>query len=132
MEFADFLDARLFSSMIRMATPIILVALGGVMTSQAGILNISLEGTMLFSAFFAVFGSYLFQSALWGVIFAILAGFLMSVLFSVFVIKLKADEFVIGIALNIFAGGLTGAGGLTTTTLSVAVDIFDPTINHNA
>lgn len=108
MDLTNFIDARLFSSMIRMATPIILVALGGVMTSQAGILNISLEGTMLISAFFAVFGSYLFQSALMGVLFAILAGFLMSVLFSLFVIKLKADEFVIGIALNIFAAGLAG------------------------
>ncbi len=112
MEFSEFFDARLLSSMIRMATPIVLVALGGVMTSQAGILNISLEGTMLLSAFFAVFGSYVFQSAFMGVMCAILAGLLMSVLFSLFVIKLKADEFVIGIALNIFAGGLTGAGGL--------------------
>ncbi len=67
MSFAELVDARLFSSMLRMSTPIVLVALGGVMTSQAGILNISLEGTMLLSAFFAVLGSYLFQSALMGI-----------------------------------------------------------------
>lgn len=107
-------DEQLFSSMIRMATPIILVALGGIMTSQAGILNISLEGTMLISAFFAVYGSFLFQNAFIGVLFGVAAGLLMSVLFSFFVIKLKADEFVIGIALNIFASGLNGAGGLTS------------------
>jgi simple sugar transport system permease protein len=107
MQFIDVIDAKLFSSMIRMATPISLAALGGVMTSQAGILNISLEGMMIISAFFAALGSYLFQSAMMGVIFGIMAGFLMSVLFSLFVIKLKADEFVIGIALNIFAAGLT-------------------------
>ncbi|MCP4403870.1 MAG: ABC transporter permease [bacterium] len=113
MPLVELLDAKLLSSMIRMATPIALVALGGVMTSQAGILNISLEGTMLLSAFFAVLGSFLFQNAFMGVLFAVFAGLLMSVLFSLFVIKLKADEFVIGIALNIFAGGLTGAGGVT-------------------
>jgi ABC-type uncharacterized transport system permease subunit len=107
MPLSNFIDARLFSSMIRMATPIILAALGGLMTSQAGILNISLEGTMILSAFFAVLGSYLFQSAMMGIFFGILAGILMSLLFSLFVIKLKADEFVIGIALNIFAAGLT-------------------------
>ena len=112
MSLLELFDAKLLSSMIRMATPIALVALGGVMTSQAGILNISLEGTMLLSAFFAVLGSFLFQSPLMGVLFAVCAGLLMSVLFSLFVIKLKADEFVIGIALNIFAGGLTGAGGV--------------------
>jgi len=112
MSFVELFDAKLLSSMFRMATPIVLVALGGLMTSQAGILNISLEGTMLLSAFFAVVGSYLFQSALAGVLFALFAGLMMSMLFSLFVIKLQADEFVIGIALNIFAGGLTGAGGL--------------------
>ncbi|GAK51699.1 inner-membrane translocator [Candidatus Moduliflexus flocculans] len=113
MFLSEFLDAKLFSSMIRMATPIVLVALGGVMTSQAGILNISLEGTMLLSAFFAILGSYWFHNAFAGVMFALLAGLAMSALFSLFVIKLKADEFVIGIALNILAGGLTGSGGLT-------------------
>jgi ABC-type uncharacterized transport system permease subunit len=107
MQISNLIDARLLSSMLRMATPITLAALGGVMTSQAGILNISLEGTMIISAFFAVFGSYLFQSAMMGIIFGILAGILMSFLFSLFVIKLKADEFVIGIALNLFATGLT-------------------------
>ena len=93
--------------MIRMATPIVLAALGGVMTSQAGILNSSLEGTMIISAFSAVFGSYLYQIAMMGILFGILEGMLMSIIFSLFVIKLKADEFVIGIALNIFAAGLT-------------------------
>ncbi len=64
------------------------------MTSQAGILNISLEGTMLLSGIFWLLGSYLFQSALMGIVCAILVtGLLMSVLFSIFVIKLKADEF---------------------------------------
>ena len=75
MPFTDLFDAKLLSSMIRMATPIILVALGGIMTSQAGILNISLEGTMLVSAFFAIVGSYLFQNAFMGVLFALMAGF---------------------------------------------------------
>lgn len=107
MRFIEFIDVKLFSAMIRMTTPIVLAALGGLMTSQAGILNISLEGTMIIAAFSAVCGSYLLHSALFGVIFGMLAGVVMSVLFSLFVIRLKADEFVIGIALNLFAAGLT-------------------------
>ena len=107
MRFIEFIDVKLFSAMIRMTTPIVLAALGGLMTSQAGILNISLEGTMIIAAFSAVCGSYLLHSALFGVIFGMLAGVGMSVLFSLFVIRLKADEFVIGIALNLFAAGLT-------------------------
>lgn len=107
MSLIEFFDARLLSSMLRMSTPIVLAALGGIMTSQAGILNISLEGTMLIAAFFAVFGSYLFQSAVMGIVFGLLAGLGMSILFSLFVIKLQADEFVIGIALNLFAVGVT-------------------------
>ena len=113
MALLDLIDAKLLSAMIRMATPITLAALGGLMTSQAGILNIALEGTMLLAAFSAVVGSFWFQSAWMGVLFAIVAGFSLSLLFSLCVIQLKADEFVIGIALNILVGGLTGAGGLT-------------------
>lgn len=92
---------------IRTATPLILAALGGLLTQQAGILNIGMEGMILLGAFFGVVGSYFLGSAFAGVALAAFVGLLIGLLFAVFVIDLKSDEFVIGIAINIFAGGLT-------------------------
>ena len=92
---------------IRTATPLILAALGGLLTQQAGILNIGMEGMILLGAFFGVVGSYFSGSAFLGVGLAVLVGILIGLVFALFVIDLKSDEFVIGIAINIFAGGLT-------------------------
>ncbi|MCT4662526.1 MAG: ABC transporter permease [Tissierellales bacterium] len=103
----DIFNLALLQNTIRTATPLVLAALGGLLTMHAGILNIGMEGMILIGAFFAVLGSYLFQSALMGVVFGVVAGIIMGLLFGVFVIELKSDEFIIGIAINIFAGGLT-------------------------
>lgn len=92
---------------IRTATPLILAALGGLLTQQAGILNIGMEGMILLGAFFGIVGSYFFGSSLAGVALAVVAGILIGLIFGAFVIDLKSDEFIIGIAINIFAGGLT-------------------------
>ncbi len=103
----DVFDLALLQNTIRTATPLILAALGGLLTMHAGILNIGMDGMILIGAFFGVLGSYFFGSSLMGVLLAILSGILIGALFGLFVIELKADEFIIGIAINIFAGGLT-------------------------
>jgi len=103
----DVFNLTLLQNTIRTATPLILAALGGLLTMHAGILNIGMEGMILIGAFFGVLGSYAFGSALMGVIVAIISGICIGLLFGVFVIDLKSDEFIIGIAINIFAGGLT-------------------------
>jgi len=105
--FEDVFNLTLLQNTIRTATPLILAALGGLLTMHAGILNIGMEGMILIGAFFGVLGSYMFSSALMGVLIAIVSGILIGLLFGVFVIDLKSDEFIIGIAINIFAGGLT-------------------------
>ncbi|KDR94991.1 nucleoside ABC transporter membrane protein [Peptoclostridium litorale DSM 5388] len=103
----DILNLALIQNTIRTATPLILAGLGGLLTMHAGILNIGMEGMILIGAFFGVLGSYFFASSFMGVIMAIISGIVMGFLFGFFVIELKADEFIIGIAINIFAGGLT-------------------------
>ncbi|WP_353094463.1 ABC transporter permease [Tissierella praeacuta] len=105
--FSEIFNLALIQHTIRTATPLILAALGGLLTQQAGILNIGMEGMILLGAFFGVVGSYFFGSSLAGVIFAVFIGLLVGLLFALFVIDLKSDEFVIGIAINIFAGGVT-------------------------
>lgn len=105
--FKELFNLALLQHTIRTATPLILAALGGLLTQQAGILNIGMEGMILLGAFFGVVGSYFFGSSLAGVVLAASIGALVGLLFAFFVIDLKSDEFVIGIAINILAGGLT-------------------------
>lgn len=89
------------------ATPILLAALGGTFTYYAGVFNIAMEGMMLTGAFGAVVGSYFFHSWPVGLAFAIAFSVLMAVIFIIFAVVLRADEFVTGIALNLFAVGAT-------------------------
>jgi general nucleoside transport system permease protein len=97
----------LLTGMIAGATPILLAALGGTFTYYAGVFNIAMEGMMLAGAFFAVVGSYFFHSWAMGILLAILGSLLMAVIFIIFSVVLKTDEFVTGIALNLFAVGAT-------------------------
>ena len=97
----------LFRQMLRSATPVALAAMGGAMTEHAGIMNIGMDGMILMGAFTAVAVSIATGSAFLGVLAAILVGILVGLFFALFVVKFKSDEFIIGTALNIFAGGLT-------------------------
>jgi len=93
--------------MIAATTPILLAALGGTLTFYAGIFNIAMEGMMLAGAFFAVIGSYYFSSWVMGILLAIIGSLAMALIFIVFAVVLKTDEFVTGIGLNLFALGVT-------------------------
>jgi len=97
----------LINGMISGATPILLAALGGAFTFYAGVFNIAMEGMMLTGAFFAVLGSYYFESWLMGVLLAIVGSLVMALIFILFAVVLDTDEFVTGIALNLFAVGAT-------------------------
>ncbi len=97
-----------FQQMLRSATPVALAAIGGSMTEHAGIMNIGMDGMILMGAFFAVLGSFLFQSAMAGLLLTLGVGLLVGLFFALLTVKFKSDEFIIGCALNTFALGLTG------------------------
>lgn len=97
----------LINGMIASATPILLAALGGALTFYAGIFNIAMEGMMLSGAFFGMLGSYTFHSWPMGILFAILGSILMALVFILFAVVLKMDEFITGIGLNMFSAGAT-------------------------
>ncbi len=103
----EFFNLPLIQNTIRTATPLVLAGLGGLLTMHSGMLNIGMEGMILIGAFFGIVGSYFFTSSLMGVALATVSGIIIGGIFGFFVIELKADEFIIGIAINIFAGGLT-------------------------
>ncbi|MEO1222833.1 MAG: ABC transporter permease [Pseudomonadota bacterium] len=103
----DIFNISLLAATIRTTVPILLVALGGAFTTKAGIFNIGLEGMMLVSAFFAVLGSMYFGSAIMGVMAGMIAGMLTATLFALLVVTFRANEVVVGLAINILASGMT-------------------------
>ena len=103
----DVFNIGLLQNTLRTATPVILAAMGGLLTEQAGIMNIGMDGMILIGAFVAVAFSFTMSSAAMGVIAAVLVGIAIGLFFALFVVKLRSDEFIIGMALNTFAGGLT-------------------------
>ena len=122
----DIFNILLLQNTLRTATPVVLAALGCLMTQHVNITNIGIDGMMLMGAFFAVLGSYYMGSWAAGIAVAMVLGVLLGLFYYVFVIKFKSDEFIIGVALNIFAGGLTVF--LLRTIFKVAGSFSDPAI----
>lgn len=100
--------SALLASMLANATPLLFAALGGVLSERGGVIMIGLEGIMLVGAFFALLGADLTGSWVGGVGAAALAGGLVALGYGVFAIHLRADQIVGGVALNLFALGITG------------------------
>ncbi|MBR6028506.1 MAG: ABC transporter permease [Clostridia bacterium] len=92
---------------INTATIVVLAGLGCLMTDQAGMMCIGIDGMMTAGAFAAVIGSWLCSSWIMGLVFALAVGLLLGGFYGLFVIRYKSDEFIIGVALNIFAVAIT-------------------------
>jgi simple sugar transport system permease protein len=99
--------AQLFASTLRLATPLIFAALGGMFSERAGVINIALEGLMLIGAWAAAVGTLLTHSPWVGSAFGMAAGILLAAIHGFFVIRLRANQIVAGMAINMFAFGLT-------------------------
>ena len=93
--------------MISVATPIIFAAQGGLITGYCGTFNIGLEGMMLLSAFFSAYIAEITSNLLLGVIGGILISIIVGIVMILFTLKLRASNFMLGIALNLLAVGLT-------------------------
>lgn len=87
----------LLTAMLTTATPLILAALGEVITERAGILNLGIEGTMYAGAFTGFLGAHLFGSAWWGLLVAIVAGLLAGLLMAVLTVTFGVNQHVAGI-----------------------------------
>jgi ABC-type uncharacterized transport system permease subunit len=98
---------QLWASTLAMAVPLALPALGGTFSERTGVVNIAMEGIMLVGAFFAVTFSYYTGSAWAGLALALVMGALLAAIFAWAAIRLAADQVVLGMAVNIFAAGLT-------------------------
>ena len=92
---------------IRVATPILLPALGGAICNRAGVVNLGLEGIMLLSALAGVLGSAYGGSLFAGLLTGLGTALLVSLVFAYFHLNLKADATICGTAINTFASGFT-------------------------
>jgi len=92
---------------LRIAIPYLLASAGGVMSERSGLIGLTLEGYMLGGAFCAALGAYAGGSPWVGVIAAVAGGAALAWLYAVSSIRYKADQVVVGIAINLLAIGLT-------------------------
>ena len=92
---------------IRMAVPLVLASIGGVLCERSGIINLGIEGMMLMGSFGAVVGVHYTGSPWMGVLFGVLVGGLFGLLHAVLCIKFRTNQSVSGVGINIFASGLT-------------------------
>ena len=97
----------LFFSTVRSATPLIFPALGGTFSERSGVVNIGLDGMMTVGAFTAVLISFKTGSPWLGFIGSMVAGGLFGLLLAFLSIYFKANQVVVGTAINILAVSLT-------------------------
>lgn len=96
----------LLSGTLRTSTPILLAALGQVYTQKSGILDLSVEGTMIVSCLAAFIVTFFSQSLLLGMLAAIFVGFIYSSLMAFLCITVKANQVIAGTALTMLGTGL--------------------------
>jgi ABC-type uncharacterized transport system permease subunit len=104
----ELFSASLAMSTLRLATPLVLAALGGLFSERAGVVNIALEGTMLAGAFSAAALTYAAGSPWVGLLGGIGAGLLIATIHALACIRYRADQVVSGTAINILMSGVPG------------------------
>ncbi|HJQ33613.1 MAG TPA: ABC transporter permease [Pyrinomonadaceae bacterium] len=103
---SEIFNLGLLFSAIRLATPLLLAALGGLYSERSGVINIALEGLMLAGAFTAASMTYYAGSPWVGLLAAIVAGALIAGVHAVACIRYRADQVVSGTAINILLTGV--------------------------
>ena len=98
---------QLFTSTLRVSTPLIFAALGGMFSERSGVVNIALEGMMMLGAFGAAVGTLATHSPWLGCACGMASGVALAAIFGLFVIRLRGDQIVSGMAINMLAMGLT-------------------------
>ena len=120
------ISPSIISPILRVTTPILLCALGGVYSERSGTGNITYEGSMLMATFTGVVGSYFTGSALVGVLCAMLGGVLVNLFYGLLRLRMGGDNVVCGSAVNSFCVGATTY--LLRTLFQTSGTLSDPKI----
>ena len=106
------LSASVRASSVRLATPLILCALAGLFAERSGVVDIGLEGKMLFAAFAAGAAGAASGSWMLALAAAMAVGVALSMLHGLACVRFPGDQVVSGVAVNIIAAGLTVVLGI--------------------
>ena len=97
----------LLGGAVALAIPLVFGALGGVLGERAGVVNIAIEGQLLFGAFAAAITASLTGSPWVGLLAAMVAGALVALILGLFAITYFVDQVIVGVVLNVLVVGLT-------------------------
>jgi len=98
---------ELLASTLRLSTPLLFAAMGGLLCERAGIATICLEGVMITSAWTAAVVNYYSHDPWMAVLAAMFAGAFTMLLHALLSLTARADHIVSGVAVNIIAAGIT-------------------------
>jgi ABC-type uncharacterized transport system permease subunit len=98
---------NILASTIRISTPLLLGALGELVTERSGVMNLGIEGTMLMSAYVAFLVDFQTNSIILAILAAMLTGALMSLIMAFMASTMKVDQTVTGLSLNLLASGIS-------------------------
>ena len=102
-------------TIITASTPLLLAAIGELVTERAGVLNLGVEGMMIMGAVCGFIAAFLSGSAMFGVLAGLSAGVAMSMIFAFLTQTLMTSQMATGLALTLFGLGLSGLIGETFT-----------------
>ena len=105
---SEIFTVSLIFSTIRLSTPLILAAIGGMFSERSGVINIALEGMMLAGAFTAAAVTYAAGNPFIGLFAGMAAGLAIAAIHAVACIRYRADQVVTGTAINILMIGIPG------------------------
>ena len=96
-----------YTAATRFAAVLVFAAVGEWVAERSGTLNISIEAMILTGAFAGAMGYHWTENALVGIIMGMIAGLLVSLVQAQMSHRLTADQFVVGLTLNILFLGVT-------------------------
>ncbi|MDR7334110.1 ABC transporter permease [Roseateles asaccharophilus] len=108
----EVLIASVLASTLRVSAPLLLCAMAGVLSERAGVVDLGLEGKMLFAAFAAAAAASVTQSTGYGLLAGIGVACIASLLHGLACVSNRGDQVVSGVALNMIAAGLTVVLGI--------------------
>ncbi|HSU54637.1 MAG TPA: ABC transporter permease [Candidatus Dormibacteraeota bacterium] len=101
------MSGGLAAATLRVSTPLVFAAIGGLLSERAGVINIALEGMMLIGAFGAAAGALATHSPWLGAFIGSGCGILLAAVYALFAIQFRANQIVAGMAINLLALGIT-------------------------
>lgn len=102
-----FATADFYIAIIRMTTPLLLAAIGGLLAEKAGVVTFSMEGMMLMGSVGGIIGSWLSGNVWFGILLSVVIGMVIGLIYALFAVTVGTHQIVTSVALNMGAVGLS-------------------------